>query len=69
MKIKQYLKEEVWMPNELNPKISKEVSKISRLVDYDLEAAAAFAISLLEDVNFHDAAAVLNKYVVRKFNL
>lgn len=69
MKINKYLTEEVWMPNDLNPKISKEVSKVSKLVDYSVEGAAAFAISLLEDVNFHDAAAVLNKYVVKKLKL
>jgi hypothetical protein len=63
-KIDKYLTEE-WMPNNLNPKLNREVSKISKMVDYDIAAAAAFAVSLLEDVNFHEAAKVLNDYAVK----
>lgn len=65
MKMEKYLKEE-WMPNNLNPNLRREVSKISKLVDYELNAASAFAVSLLEDVNFHEAAKVLNDFVVKK---
>ncbi len=56
------------MNTELTEKEFKTVGKVSALVDYDIYTAAAFAIELLTDVNFHDAAKVLREYVEKEGN-
>lgn len=45
--------------------VRKWVPKISAAVDYDIFAAAAIAYELLTDVNYHEAAAAIEKVVKR----
>ena len=66
MKVKdKYLKEnlnEGW-ESQYRKETNKWVSKISKDIDYDIFAAAAIAYELLTDVNFHEAAAAIDRIV------
>lgn len=69
MKIEKYLNEgeKFKMQDYWNDPVIKKVGKISQDLDYDVFKAAAFAIELLTNVNFHDAASVLEKYVKKEY--
>ncbi len=53
-----------WIPSMLNPQESKTsrnlVSKVSMEIDYNIDEAYAFCVSLLEDVNAHTQARQVN---------
>jgi arabinogalactan endo-1,4-beta-galactosidase len=69
MKIEKYLNEgeRFKMQDYWNDPTVRKVPKISQDLEYDIFKAAAFAIELLTNVNFHGAASVLEKYVMKEY--
>jgi hypothetical protein len=59
----------LWLPREIPSKARSMVGQVGKALDWDVTAAAGFAVAILEDVNAHDAAKkvniLLNKLVLQ----
>lgn len=53
-------REQVWLPSVLERPAVDLVSDVSAAIGYDCDAAAAFCVALLKDVNAHDEAHAVN---------
>ena len=56
---------DIWLPNTLSDQLDNIVSKVSRVMNYDVGMAMAFAVSILEDNNAHKMAAEVNKLLLK----
>ena len=56
---------QLWLPNTLNDAQNNVVSKVSKVLDYDVGLAMAFAVAILEDTNAHQMAAEGNKLLLK----
>jgi len=59
----QFKMQDYWQ----DPVIKKGTQQIAQKLDYDIYGSAAFAIELLTQVNFHGAAAVLERFVKKEY--
>lgn len=55
------VEESKWLPRSLSADAVDLVSSVSKRLDYDVNAAMAFCVALLEDVNAHPEAAKVNE--------
>ena len=56
---------DIWLPNTLSDQLDNVVSKVSKVMNYDVGMAMAFAVSILEDNNAHKMAAEVNKLLLK----
>ena len=56
---------DIWLPNTLSDQLDNVVSKVSKVMNYDVFRAMAFAVSILEDNNAHKMAAEVNKLLLK----
>lgn len=69
MIIEKYLNEadKFEMKNYWNDPALKSISKVSSDLGHDLYKTAAYAIELLTNVNFHEAAKHLDRFVTKQY--
>ncbi|GAF68558.1 unnamed protein product [marine sediment metagenome] len=69
MKLRQALNEadKFEMKNYWNDKALKSIPKVSNELSYNPYRAAAYAIELLTNVNYHEAAKVLDLFVTKDY--
>ncbi len=53
-----------WLPAELSEQDREHAKHVAMFLDYDIEAAGAFCVALLEEVNLHKEAEAVNELLV-----
>lgn len=51
-----------WLARDLEPKNKQLVPRVAGQLEYSIDQTFAFCVALLEDVNAHDEAKVVNTY-------
>jgi len=69
MKLRKVLNEayKFEMKDYWNDPALKSIPKLSNQLDYDIYKSAAYAIELLTNVNFHEAAKTLDRFVTKHY--
>jgi hypothetical protein len=61
----ELLKESTWLANDAQyPR--ELLSNVSKAIDWDVGQAFAFVVDLLEDVNAHDVAELVNRVILQR---
>lgn len=50
-----------WLPVNLSAESRELVKEVARRLDYDIDETPAFVVALLEEVNLHQAAYLVNE--------